>query len=281
MKSGTLKIGTCSWNYDSWVGLVYSEARPSAADYLAEYAEHFETAEIDSWFYRIPSVPDVLSYDAAVPPGFRFTCKVPQTVTLTHKRQAKKSAVLEPNSRFLSVDHFNSFLEAADALLPRMDAIMFEFEYLNKNKMPSLAEFLDRLDRFFTAAPRGLPYALEPRNGNYLTEEYFSFLKAHNLFHVFSEKQYMPHVYDVYGRFEDYIEGAAVVRLLGGDRLEMEKKSGDRWDRIIEEKPDKPLVAQMLNKMLKKNNVTLNVNNHYEGSSPLTAAEFRKLLSLP
>ena len=39
--------GTCSWNYDSWVGLVYSRPRRTAAEYLPEYAEHFPTAEID------------------------------------------------------------------------------------------------------------------------------------------------------------------------------------------------------------------------------------------
>jgi uncharacterized protein YecE (DUF72 family) len=43
-----LRIGTSSWNYDSWEGLVYS--RGSDRSYLEQYAEVFDTAEIDRWF---------------------------------------------------------------------------------------------------------------------------------------------------------------------------------------------------------------------------------------
>jgi hypothetical protein len=53
-----LRIGTCSWKYDSWKGLVYDpdkKYRPD--DYLADYARHFTTVEIDQWFWSLfPSV---------------------------------------------------------------------------------------------------------------------------------------------------------------------------------------------------------------------------------
>jgi hypothetical protein len=44
-KWGTrLRIGTCSWKYDSWKGLVYDEERDYRAyDYLGDYALHFNT----------------------------------------------------------------------------------------------------------------------------------------------------------------------------------------------------------------------------------------------
>ncbi|HTX71180.1 MAG TPA: DUF72 domain-containing protein, partial [Rectinemataceae bacterium] len=71
-----VRIGTCSWNYDSWIGLVYSGPSPTAAGYLTEYARSFRTVEIDSWFYKIPDRREVLDYLSMVDPGFRFTCKV-------------------------------------------------------------------------------------------------------------------------------------------------------------------------------------------------------------
>ena len=40
-----LKFGTCSWKYDSWRGIVYSDA--PKLNYLAEYAHHFDCVEVD------------------------------------------------------------------------------------------------------------------------------------------------------------------------------------------------------------------------------------------
>ncbi len=197
--NGKLLLGTCSWNYDSWVGLLYTSAQPTAAAYLPEYSRSLPTAEVDSWFYRLPSPSDVRTYLSAVPESFRFTCKVLQDITLTHHRSLKGGKQPpRPNENFLSASRFESFLGAIEPLLPRLDAIMFEFEYLNKQKMPSLEAFLERLDGFFAKLPPGLPYALEPRNGNYLKDEYFAFLNSRRIIHVYSEKIYMPHVYDVF-----------------------------------------------------------------------------------
>jgi uncharacterized protein YecE (DUF72 family) len=89
---GSVKIGTCSWNYPSWVGLVYSAASPKAAGYLPEYAKRFRTAEVDSWFYRLPERQDVLEYLGAVDEGFRFTVKVVEEISLTHLRDRGSKA---------------------------------------------------------------------------------------------------------------------------------------------------------------------------------------------
>lgn len=221
-----LRIGTCSWNYDSWVGLVYSSPKRTAAEYLKEYSLKFNTVEIDSWFYRVPSMKEVIDYQSAVDKDFRFTCKVSQEITLTHLREKTPDGNYAVNPYFLSVEKLEHFLSVIEPLLPQIDAIMFEFEYLNKQKMKSLDEFIDRLGAFFGKAPGGLPYAIEPRNKNYLTEDYFKFLNDTRLLHVFVETIYMPHIYLVYQENKEYLIGASVVRLLGGDRTEMEERSG-------------------------------------------------------
>src|SRR3989339_100963 len=101
-----LYIGTCSWNYDSWVGLVYDQPEPRSVDYLAAYANRYRMVEVDSWFYKIPTVREVEEYAAAVDPGFSFVVKAPQDITLTHKRGG-----MEPNPAFLSIELFDHFLE--------------------------------------------------------------------------------------------------------------------------------------------------------------------------
>lgn len=273
-----IRIGTCSWNYESWVGLVYSEPSKTAAGYLPEYSKRFRTAEVDSWFYRLPERQDILEYMGSVDEEFSFTVKITEDISLTHKRN-RDSKELVPNPSFLSSELFTKYLQRINPMLPQIDAVMLEFEYLNKEKMKDVESFMKAIDSFMDSVPPGLPIAVETRNKNYLTEEYFQFLKQKGIIHVFSEKLYMPHVYEVYEKFGQYIEGTSVIRLLGGDRAEIEKATGQQWNRIVDEKPDKQQIAAMsLDIQHKGGKVIININNHYEGSAPITATFFEKAL---
>ena len=86
-----LRIGTCSWKYDSWKGLIYdSEKKYGPYDYLADYAKAFNTVEIDQWFWslfprgiKLPDSKTVKVYVDSVPDDFLFTVKVPNSITLT------------------------------------------------------------------------------------------------------------------------------------------------------------------------------------------------------
>jgi uncharacterized protein YecE (DUF72 family) len=273
-----VKIGTCSWNYDSWVGLVYSKPSPTAAGHLPEYSRKYGTAEIDSWFYKIPDMREVQEYLGNVGKDFRFTVKVSEDISLTHLRKHGADE-LKPNPDFLSAGLFGKYLERIRPMIPQVDAVMLEFEYLNRDKMKSLDSFLKALEVFTDSVPKGIPLAVETRNKNYLKGEYFQFLKEKGVIHVFSEKLYMPHVYEVYEEFGDSIRGTSVVRLLGGDRKEMEEKTKGEWNRIVEEKPDKDKIVGMANEMMRRGGkVIINVNNHYEGSAPLTIQSLEKML---
>ena len=49
-----LRIGTCSWKYDSWKGLIYApDKKYSPYDYLPDYAKYYNTVEIDQWFWSL------------------------------------------------------------------------------------------------------------------------------------------------------------------------------------------------------------------------------------
>ena len=95
-----LRVGTCSWKYPSWAGLVYS--RPDGIDFLAEYARKYSTVEVDQWFWTLtPSPADVERYRAAVPGEFRFTVKAPNALTLVHapgKKGAERQIAQNPAS---------------------------------------------------------------------------------------------------------------------------------------------------------------------------------------
>lgn len=270
-----VRIGTCSWNYESWTGLVYSRPHASAAACLPEYAARYRTAEIDSWFYRIPPAREVEDYLAAVDDDFEFTCKAPQDLSLTFTRgKDPRGTAAQPNPAFLSPELYAAFLERIAPLRPRIGMVMLEFEYLNRRKMPSRDEFMRRLAEFARAVPRDPPLGIECRNGPWLDAAWFDFLAAEELCMVFSEKLYLPPVTDLYARHAPALgDRPVVLRLLGGDRAEIEEASGGRWDRILDPKPQLPGIAAMIRDLSGRGNrLYVNVNNHFEGSAPLTIA---------
>ena len=84
-----LHIGTCSWKYDSWRGLIYSADKQ--INYLEEYSRHYRTVEVDQWFWSLfgedtavlPKATVVSEYGSSVPDDFVFCAKVPNSITLT------------------------------------------------------------------------------------------------------------------------------------------------------------------------------------------------------
>ncbi len=265
-----LRVGTCSWKYPSWKGLVYSRA--AGIDYLAEYARKYTSVEVDQWFYTLPDPQTAAAYAAATPDSFRFTIKLPNALTLTHLRRSKGETQARPNPDFLSPRVFEEVLSRLEPMRGKIGMLMLQFEYLNKQKMPSQTEFLSRLGVFIDAVPRKLPCAIEPRNPQWLDQRYFGFLSEKGLSHVFLQGYYMPPILETYGKFGHLLRGAAVVRLHGPDREGIEQATGERWDRIVAPKDDElSQIVDMIRDMRDRSlTIYLNVNNHYEGSAPLT-----------
>src|SRR5258707_14521627 len=73
-------LGTSSFTATGWQGSFYPKGmKPSG--YLAFYAEHFHTVEVDSTFYACPTARTVENWNARTPEGFVFSVKVPQIIT--------------------------------------------------------------------------------------------------------------------------------------------------------------------------------------------------------
>lgn len=276
--TSAIHIGTCSWKYPSWRGLVYSDA--ASLNYLQEYAQRYDTVEVDQWFWSLygpdkvmlPQPKAVAEYAASVPEGFRFGVKLPNALTLTHFHQDAKSDPLVPNPHFLSVDLLKAFLDRIQPLHANLGPLMFQFGYLNKKMMLSQAEFLDRLGAFVSQLPTGYSWCIESRNPNYLNDAYFAFLREHNLAYVFLQGYYMPPVFGIYEKCADRLTDNVVIRLHGPDRDGMEERADNVWSKIIEQRDaDLDALTLMVQGLrLKRRNVWLFVNNHFEGSAPLT-----------
>src|SRR5438132_1606431 len=72
------RFGCSGWDYQEWIGPFYRNASESK---LRAYARVFDTAEINSTFYRAPSPGMVQGWGRFTPDDFIFAAKVPQTVT--------------------------------------------------------------------------------------------------------------------------------------------------------------------------------------------------------
>ena len=279
-----LRIGTCSWKYDSWRGIVYS-LNPKI-NYLKEYSAKYSTVEIDQWFWSLTSEKNIVlpkqdvaaAYNLSVPDNFRFTIKMPNSITLTHHYRKNKPEPLIQNKYFLSVEVLNRTMENISVMKDKLGPLMLQFEYLNKEKMPSQTIFLEKLENFFHSADRQYSYGIEIRNPNYLNKDFFEFIEKNKLVFVFLEGYYMPDITTIYEKFGSHIKDKVVIRLHGPDRAGIEKKTKGEWNKIVEPKDEElGRIIEIIKDLLSKEvDIYLNVNNHYEGSAPLT---INKILS--
>lgn len=91
----------------------------------------------------------------------------------------------------------------------------------------------------------------------------------------------MPSIFGLYKRYREHIKDFCLVRLHGPDRKGIEKKTSKNWNQIVEPK-EKELndLTHMVNDLQTRGvQVTVNGNNHYEGSAPQTINRFVDMLT--
>jgi uncharacterized protein YecE (DUF72 family) len=73
-------LGCPGWGLKSWVGRLFP-AGTKHADFLARYAEVFNTVEGNTTFYALPAAETVARWREQVPADFRFCFKFPRAIT--------------------------------------------------------------------------------------------------------------------------------------------------------------------------------------------------------
>jgi uncharacterized protein YecE (DUF72 family) len=72
---GRLRVGTCSWSDKTMVEAWYPAGIKTPADRLRYYATRFDTVEVDSSYYGLPSERNAALWVDRTPPGFTFHVK--------------------------------------------------------------------------------------------------------------------------------------------------------------------------------------------------------------
>jgi uncharacterized protein YecE (DUF72 family) len=72
----SVRIGASGWSYPSWRPGFYPVGT-DAKEFLASYARHFDTVELNTTGYRLPAEEQFRRWAEQVPDGFEFAVKLP------------------------------------------------------------------------------------------------------------------------------------------------------------------------------------------------------------
>jgi len=161
--SHQLRIGCSGWNYDHWRNGVFYPPRLASRNWLRFYAEHFDTVEINSTFYRLPRTTAVARWVEESPDDFTFAVKVSRYVT--HIK------------RLLDVpQHLPLLYERIAPLLrsPKMGPLLWQLP-------PTFRCDLDRLAQALEHLHDGHRHAFEFRHPSWFREETYTLLREHRV----------------------------------------------------------------------------------------------------
>ena len=150
-----VRVGTSGWSYPTgkgtWNGLFYPDKgrRPRGSgkfDELRFYAEHFDTVEVNSSFYRIPSLATTKSWAQRTPARFEFALKLFQK--FTHPEMFHEATGADPlDLDQADVDEFRASIDPL-ARAGKLGPLLAQFPASFKNE-PNARGYLEwLLERF-------------------------------------------------------------------------------------------------------------------------------------
>jgi uncharacterized protein YecE (DUF72 family) len=160
-----LFFGPAGWSYADWRGTVYPEPPPPRFDPLAFLAGQFDFVEVNTSFYRVPSLKLTQGWadKTAAFPAFRFWLKLHQS--FTHERRLEKPVL----------DGFRDCLQPL-AAAGKLSGLLAQFPYSFKRDAAAQA-YLGELAGHF----RDWPLAVEFRHQSWLEDEVLAFFKENGL----------------------------------------------------------------------------------------------------
>jgi uncharacterized protein YecE (DUF72 family) len=284
--SPRIRLGTSSWSFPGWKGIVYSAGATEtslAREGLREYARHplLRTVGIDRSYYAPIPDEDLRRYAAQLPEGFLACAKAPALVTSAEQPGREGGA----NPEFMSARRL-----VEDLLMPFERSFaaftgpfILEFPPIRAAAGIDGRQFVRQLDRFLGGLPPRFRYGVELRNRQFLTPDYARVLATHGAGHVYNYWSAMPMPGDQAAVVAPESLPFAVVRLLlaPGTWYDDQRARFRPFNRIVAE--DQTMRAQTVSIARRvaamDRDALLLVNNKAEGSSPLTVMGLARLLA--
>ena len=280
---GELRLGTSSWSFPGWTGLVYArEATPDALarDGLPAYARHplFRTVGVDRTFYGPLPADTFRGWARAVPDGFRFLVKAHEALTLSrfphHDRYGARRG--EENPTFLDPAYARDAVIApfSEGLGDKAGPLVFQFPPQDVQALGGPSAFADRLHAFLAALPAGPLYAVELRNRELITTDVADVLEDVGAVPVLTVWRHLPPLPQQAWRLRVRSASALVVRwMLPADLgYEEARELYAPFDRLVAEDPGVrgDIAGLAVEALAEGRPVYVTVNNKAEGSAPVS-----------
>ena len=281
--SSKLYLGTSSWYFPGWAGFVYDRAAPEAKvsrEGLRAYSQHplLRSVSIDRAFYQPLNMGDYARYAGQVGDDFRFTVKAYRGLTDPQMEGA-------PNTLFLDADYareaiLKPFLEGCGA---KAGVWVMQFSpELPRRARFTPADFAHCLGEFLKVLQSPIPVAVEIRDSELLTPEYFAALKAHGAVHCVNVHPTGLSVIEQVKRIGHRPEPLVIRWMLqAGFAYEEARDKYMPFDKLVDEDPTtRAAVAKLARRALDAGGtVYVIANNKAEGSAPLTLFKLAEVIA--
>jgi uncharacterized protein YecE (DUF72 family) len=295
-----IRLGTSSWFFPGWRGLVYDKTYPQTAlskKGLIAYGAIplFSTVSLDRTFYASLTVPEYTRYHTQSPDDFSFVVKAPALVCDAVMRDEEgRGRVANPHFLDPAIAAREFVVPCLEGLGEKAGPLVFQISPLPRGLVEEGPFLIERLEAFFAALPKQLgkhtpTYALELRNAELLTPRLVGMLRRAGVRYCVGLHDRMPEV----ERQETALKaldadgpGDLIVRwnLHRGFLYQAAKQRYEPFDKLVDEDPETRLsLARMAAEAYKaKRRVWITANNKAEGSAPLSllklAEEIAKIL---
>lgn len=211
LKTGQLQLymGCTGWSMKEWVGKVYP-SNTKTKDFLRAYGQQFNSIELNTTHYRIPTAETILKWKNETPPDFKFCPKIPQSIS---------------HSRNLGIgsEQLLLFCESIQELKEKLGCCFMQLPpYFDAGRLGLLEKFLQHF-------PNHIPLAVELRHESWFNDSD----RQAALFEVLEKYHITPVITDVAGR-RDVLHmrlttPTAMVRFVGNGLHPTDYTRIDAW----------------------------------------------------
>ncbi len=289
-----IRLGTSSWSFPGWSGLVW-KGKPTEDELaragLRAYAQQplLRTVGVDRSYYGPLRAEDVAAYAAQLDeaatlapslPPFRMVSKVWEEITTavfpSHPRYGARAGQVNP--AFLDAGRFlGEVLEPYRPFARHFGPFVFELTPMPRGAMDDVT-LANRVDAFLSALPDTFSWAFELRNQELMTPRWHDVLHAHRAAHVFTYWTAMPSLRAQLASHGKIRSRVVVARLMLPPFTRYAEKKAEYapFNRLVAPQSDMRDDVVDILRAAQEADVTdafVIANNKAEGSAPLTVRE--------
>jgi uncharacterized protein YecE (DUF72 family) len=303
-----LRLGTSSWTFPGWSGLVWDEPYAEtklAKEGLQAYSQHplLRTVSLDRAFYRPMRAEEYAALAAQVGDDFRFVVKVPSVISdaLVRATEGERAGQgLQTNPHFLDAALFEhaclqpvlqglgAKLGALVLQMSPLPAQMFDTGGFFK-RFEALAAVLSAQNAMKDVAPDAV-LGVEVRNPQFLQgacrDEFAALLKASGATYCLGLHAKLPPIEEQLPILRQLWPGPLVCRWNlhskhGQFGYQAAKDSYEPFDKLVDEDvATRAVLSRVIAGTLKGGKgVLVTINNKAEGSAPLSVAKLAQAVA--